>query len=79
MLSDGGLRGAAESRAAAVQFVMDAFGHLKCIGASPKRPSPCSTRPGTGRDGGVTDLGEAFIEAAAKRFYDREPSLRQLA
>ena len=34
---------------AAVQFVMDAFGHLKAIGASRRRARPCSTRPGSRR------------------------------
>jgi catalase len=62
----------------AVGFVMDAFGHLKAIGAS-KAAKPLLDKAGVEADGGVTDLGAAFIKAAAKRFYDREPSLRLLA
>ena len=63
---------------AAVQFVMDAFGHLKAIGAS-AAAKPLLDKAGVKIDGGVTDLGNAFIAAAAKRFYDREPGLRELA
>jgi len=65
-------------QAAAVQFVMDAFGHLKAIGAS-AAAKPLLDKAGVKIDAGVTDLGNAFIAAAAKRFYDREPGLRELA
>ncbi len=77
VLSDEGCK-ALVNQGAAVQFAMDAFGHLKAIGASPAA-KPLLDKAGVKPDAGVTDLGEAFIEAAAKRFYDREPSLRQLA
>ncbi|WP_419825906.1 catalase [Sphingomonas sp.] len=64
--------------AAAVQFVMDAFGHCKAIGATADA-QPLLDRAGVEKDGGVTDLGETFIAAAAKRFYEREPKIRTLA
>ena len=63
---------------AAVQFAMDAFGHLKAIGAS-AAAKPLLDKAGVDPDKGVTDLGDAFINAAAKRFYDREPKVRDLA
>jgi catalase len=64
--------------AAAVQFVMDAFGHLKAIGAS-KGAQALLDKAGVEPGEGVTGLGEDFIEAAARRFHDREPKLRDLA
>jgi catalase len=63
---------------AAVQFVMDAFGHLKAIGAS-SAAKPLLDKAGVERDGGVTGIGEDFVKAAARRFYDREPRIRMLA
>ena len=63
---------------AAVQFVMDAFGHLKAIGAS-KGAKPLLDKAGVKPDDGVTDLGGAFVKAAAMRFFEREPHLRMLA
>ena len=63
---------------AAVQFVMDAFGHLKAIGAG-KGAKALLDKAGVEPDEGVTGLGADFIEAAAKRFYDREPKVRMLA
>ena len=65
-------------QAAAAQWAMDAFGHLKAIGAS-KAARPLLDKAGVVPDAGVTDLGGAFVKAAAQRFYDREPSLRDLA
>jgi catalase len=64
--------------AAAVQFVMDAFGHLKAIGHSPEA-RPLLEKAGVEADAGVTDLGAGFIAAAGKRFFDREPKVRTLA
>ncbi|MEZ0497787.1 catalase [Sphingomonas sp. IW22] len=64
--------------AAAVQWVMDAFGHLKAIGAS-DAAKPLLDKAGVEPDEGVTDTGTAFIEAAKHRFYDREPKVRMLA
>ncbi|WP_448661064.1 catalase [Sphingomonas sp. CJ20] len=63
--------------AAAVQFVMDAFGHLKAIGAS-DAAKPLLDKAGVEPDAGVTGLDDGFIDAAAKRFWDREPSVRML-
>lgn len=64
--------------AAAVQFAMDAFGHLKAIGAN-EAAQQLLDKAGVEKDDGVTDLGKAFVEAAKHRFYDREPKLRLLA
>ena len=63
---------------AAVQFVMDAFGHLKAIGAS-DAAKPLLDKAGVEPDAGITDLSSAFIAAAKRRFYDREPGVRDLA
>ena len=64
--------------AAAIQFVMDAFGHLKAIGAS-AAARPLLDKAGVEPDTGVTGLGDSFLAAAAKRFWDREAKLRPLA
>lgn len=64
--------------AAAVQFVMDAFGHLKGIGAS-KAAMPLLEKAGIKPDEGVTGLGKDFIEAARQRFWGRESQVRMLA
>lgn len=63
--------------AAAVQWVMDAFGHLKAIGHT-KEAQPLLDKAGVVADAGVVNLNSGFIAAAAKRFFDREPSVRQL-
>ncbi|MFC4296076.1 catalase [Novosphingobium tardum] len=63
---------------AAVQFVMDAFGHLKAIGASDGAKALLD-KAGVEKDEGVTGLGADFAKAAAMRFYDREPKVRMLA
>ena len=62
---------------AAVQFAMDAFGHLKAIGANDGAQALLD-KAGVEPDAGVTDLG-GFVEAAKHRFYDREPGVRMLA
>jgi catalase len=59
------------NEAAAVQFVMDAFGHLKAIGAS-KSAKPLLDKAGVVPDDGVTGLTKDFVEAARMRFWDRE-------
>ncbi len=66
------------TEAAAVQFVMDAFGHLKAIGAS-DAAQPLLDKAGVVADDGVTGLGKDFIAAAQLRFWAREPSVRLLA
>jgi len=63
---------------AAVQFVMDAFGHLKAIGASDAAKA-FMDKAGVEKDKGVTGLGPDFIKAASQRFWDREPKIRMLA
>jgi catalase len=63
---------------AAVQFVMDAFGHLKAIGAN-EGAQALLDKAGVEKDKGVTGLGEDFIKAAGRRFWDREPKVRMLA
>lgn len=65
------------SEIAAVQWVMDAFGHLKAIGSS-KAAQPLLEKASINPDEGVTGLGDDFITAAGKRFWDREPSVRAL-
>jgi catalase len=77
VLSDAGCK-AMLKEAAAVQFAMDAFGHLKAIGAS-KAAKPLLDKAGVEPDAGVTGTGDDFIKAAATRFYDREPGVRMLA
>jgi catalase len=63
---------------AAVDFVKDAFGHLKAIGHSDGAKSLLD-KAGVEPDEGVVAFGEDFIAAAARRFYDREPKVRNLA
>ena len=62
---------------AAVQWVMDAFGHLKAIGHNTEA-KPLLDKAGVQPDDGVVDL-DGFIEAAKKRYWDREPKVRTLA
>jgi catalase len=64
--------------AAAVQFVMDAYGHLKAIGHT-AGALPLLDRAGVVHDTGVVKLGDAFIEAAGQRFYEREVLVRLLS
>ncbi|MBN8808429.1 MAG: catalase [Sphingomonas sp.] len=63
---------------AAVEFAMNAFAHLKAIGASDEA-KPLLDKAGVEPDDGVVGLDKAFVEAAGRRFYDREPKLRTLA
>ena len=63
---------------AAVQFVADAFAHLKAIGHN-AAAQPLLDRAGVTADEGVTGLGKAFVSAATRRFYDREAMVRDLA
>ncbi|MET3709859.1 catalase [Sphingomonas trueperi] len=62
---------------AAVQWVMDAFGHLKAIGAN-AAAQPLLDKAAVEPDEGVTDLA-GFVEAAKQRYWDREPKVRTLA
>jgi catalase len=63
--------------AAAVDFVSDAFAHLKAIGHS-EEARPLLDKAGVAPDEGVTGLGKDFVKAAANRFIEREPKVRIL-
>ncbi len=63
--------------AAAVQFVMDAFGHLKAIGHNPAA-MPLLDKAGVEPDDGIVAL-DAFCDAAERRYWSREPKVRMLA
>jgi catalase len=65
---------------AAIDFVRDAFGHLKAIAAD-KGGQVLLKRANVGQDAGVVDANdkEAFIAAAKTRQWDREKSVRTLA
>jgi catalase len=77
ILSDEGTK-ALLKEGAAIEFAMNAFAHLKAIGAS-DAAKPLLDKAGVEPDDGVTGLDDAFVKAAAKRFYDREPGVRTLA
>jgi catalase len=67
--------------AAAIDFVRDAFGHLKAIGFTP-HATRLIEKAGISRDNGVIEIGKnsaAFVAAAATRQWAREPLLRTLA
>ena len=76
--ADAGKRLAKE--AAAVDFVRDAFGHLKAIGVDAGAQALLKAA-GVGRDAGVVDadLTEAFLAAARTRQWNREKKVRTLA
>ena len=63
---------------AAVQFIADAYAHLKAIGHT-GAARPLLDKAGVIHDDGITDLGSTFVDAAAKRFWDRESKVRDLA
>jgi len=66
--------------AAAVDWVRDAFGHLKAIAADAGAQAVLKAA-GVARDAGVVDAGDvaAFIRAAKTRQWAREPKVRTLA
>jgi catalase len=67
------------NEAAAVQWLMDAFGHLKAIGSNPEA-KPLLDKAGVVPDEGVLGLSPTeLIAAAKKRYFDREPKVRILA
>lgn len=76
--ADGGTRLAKE--AAAVDFVRDAFGHLKAIAADDGAKAVIEMA-GIEKDAGVVAASDsaAFLNAAATRQWDREPKVRTLA
>lgn len=79
ILSDAGAK-ALGMEGAAIDFVRDAFGHLKAIAAD-HGGQMLLKAANIGHDGGVVDASdkEAFIAAAKTRQWDREPSVRTLA
>jgi len=66
------------NEAAAIQWIMDAFGHLKAIGHS-EEALPMLKKAAVEIGAGVVPLDASFLEAASQRFWDREPKLRELA
>jgi catalase len=69
------------NEAAAVDFVRDAFGHLKAIAYS-KQAKPLLDKADVMPDDGISQLGRnhaSFITAAQTRQWAREPSVRTLA
>ncbi|POR52476.1 hypothetical protein [Bosea psychrotolerans] len=66
---------------AAIDFVRDAFGHLKAIGFSPDA-KPLLDKSGVLADAGIVTLGDkadAFMKPARTRQWAREPGVRSLA
>ena len=67
--------------AAAIDWVRDAFGHLKVIGTV-EAAGPILEKAAVEEDAGVVDLAgrggiKIFIEAARRqRVWEREPTLR---
>jgi catalase len=62
---------------AAVQFVMDAFGHVKTIGHD-AGAKELLDKAGVEADAGIVGL-DNFAKIAPKRHWDREPKVRTLA
>ena len=79
ILSDKGAK-ALSMESAAIDFVRDAFGHLKAI-AVDKGGRSLLKIANVGHDAGVVDTNDkdAFIAAAKTRQWDREKSVRTLA
>lgn len=79
ILSDEGAQ-ALSRESAAIDFVRDAFGHLKAI-AVDKGGQALLFKANIGQDDGVVDVTDKdkFIAAAMTRQWDREKSVRTLA
>jgi catalase len=79
ILSDEGAK-ALSKESAAVDFVRDAFGHLKAI-AVDKGGQALLKTANVGQDAGVVGANaiDAFIAAAKTRQWDREKFVRTLA
>jgi catalase len=79
ILSDEGAK-ALSKESAAIDFVRDAFGHLKAIAAD-KGGFALLKTANVGQDAGVVDVSnkDAFVAAAKTRQWDREKSVRTLA
>jgi catalase len=66
---------------AAIDFVHNAFGHLKAIGFTAEA-QPLLDKAGVKPDAGIVDLGggvDGFVEPARTRQWDRELKVRMLA
>lgn len=64
---------------AAVQWVQDAYGHLKAIGyTSGSVPLLKKAGISLSQDGVVSDLNDRFVKAAGRRFWSREHLVRTL-
>ena len=65
---------------AAIDFVHNAFVHLKAIAFTPQA-QPLLDKAGVEPDAGVVELGaaKAFIDPASTRQWEREPKVRTLA
>lgn len=57
---------------------MGAFGQLKANAAT-KEAMPLLNKAEVLKDAAEVELGKTFIAAATKRFFEREPSFRNLA
>jgi catalase len=79
ILSDEGAK-ALMTEGAAIDFVRDAFGHLKAIAAD-NGAQALLKKANIGKDAGVVNANNeaAFIAAAKTRQWDREKSVRTLA
>jgi catalase len=79
ILSDEGAK-TLSTEAAAIDFVRDAFGHLKAIAVDTGGRALLKMAH-VGQDAGVVDSGDknAFIAAAKTRQWEREKSVRTLA
>ncbi len=79
ILSDKGAK-ALSMEGAAIDFVRDAFGHLKALAAD-QGGQALLKKANVGQDAGVVDANDrnAFIAAAKTRQWDREKSVRTLA
>ena len=79
ILSNAGAKALARE-GAAIDFVRDAFGHLKAIAVDQGGQALLRTA-NVGQDTGVVDANDkdAFIAAAKTRQWDREKSVRTLA
>jgi catalase len=79
ILSDEGAK-ALCMESSAIDFVRDAFGHLKAIAAD-QGGQTLLKKSDIGHDAGVVDAGDkdAFIAAAKTRQWEREKSVRTLA
>ena len=81
VLSDAGVKTLLKD-GAAIDYVKDAFGHLKAI-AFTSAAKPLLNKAGVEPDDGVIALtgknAAAFIAQAKTRQWDREPNVRLLA